>query len=66
MRGQKPAENDMKRTVLEDWPWVQPTYNMVIDRPASSIKSVTIDPSQRMADINMQNNGFNVSEMLKD
>ena len=26
MRGEKPAENDLKRTILEDWPWTNPSY----------------------------------------
>lgn len=66
MRGEKPAENDMKRTILEDWVWVKTSYNFTIDKPASSIKSVTIDPSHRMADIDQENNTFNVSEMLSN
>ncbi len=64
MRGEKPAENDMKRTVLKDWPWVEPSYNLVINKPASQIKSVTIDPTQRLADVNPDNNSFDVASML--
>jgi hypothetical protein len=66
MRGEKPAENDMKRTILEDWPWVEPAYNLVIEKPASTIKSVSIDPTQRLADINPDNNTFDISAMLND
>ena len=66
MRGEKPNETDMKRTVLDDWPWVEPSYTMTINKPASSIKKVTIDPSQRLADINSDNNSFDVSAMLND
>lgn len=66
MRGEKPAENDIKRTVLEDWPWVDPEYNFTIDKPASEIMQITIDPSQRMADINRENNSFNVASMLNE
>lgn len=65
MRGEKPAENDMKRTVLEDWPWVNPDYTFTIDKPATSVKKITIDPSLRMADINMQNNVFEVAKIFE-
>src|SRR5690606_17820432 len=65
MRGEKPAENDMKRTVLEDWPWVNPDYTFTINKPATSVKKITIDPSLRMADINMQNNVFEVAKIFE-
>ena len=65
MRGEKPAENDMKRTILEDWQWVFPTYTMEIPAAVSSIKSIIIDPSERMADIERSNNVFDVARMLK-
>tara|TARA_R110002124_G_scaffold282524_1_gene457714 strand:- start:2095 stop:3972 length:1878 start_codon:yes stop_codon:yes gene_type:complete len=64
MRGEKPAENDMKRTVLEDWPWTNPTYTFSLPVSGSSIKTVTIDPSQRLADINSSNNSFDVQGMI--
>jgi hypothetical protein len=57
MRGEK--ENPyagIKRTVLEDWPWAYPTYDFVINKPLSSIKAIVLDPSQLMADINLENN----------
>lgn len=66
MRGEKPAENNMERTVLEDWPWVDPEYNFTIAKPASEIKQITIDPSQRLADINRENNSFDVASMLSE
>lgn len=66
MRGNKPAENNMKRTILEDWTWVTPTYSFDIPVSANQIKSITIDPSARLADINKANNSFNVSEMLSN
>lgn len=58
MRGQKPAEgfaiyNNIKRTVLEDWFWTKPTYALPLSKPA---KSIIIDPSQRLADIESSDN----------
>lgn len=64
MRGEKPAENDTKRTILEDWPWVQPSYSLTIPAAASSIKSITIDPTQRLADVELSNNTFDVADRL--
>lgn len=55
MRGEKPKESfDIERVVIDDWPWTHPTYKFTI--PRSDIKSIEIDPTQRMADINRSNN----------
>ena len=57
MRGEKenPYEG-IERTVIKDWAWAYPTYDFVINKPISSIKAIVIDPSQLMADINLENN----------
>jgi hypothetical protein len=65
MRGEKPAENDIPRTVLQDWPWVAPTYTFEIPVPMDQIKSITIDKSERLADINASNNVYE-AEMKDD
>ena len=51
MRGSKPTS----ATVLEDWPWVNPTYTF---KTLKLVKSVEIDKSKLMADINDANNFF--------
>lgn len=58
MRGEKPNSTPaISRTVLKDWAWAYPTYEFQI--PGSrKIKSLMIDPSQLMADINDKNNVF--------
>jgi hypothetical protein len=66
MRNEKPAENEMERTVLEDWPWVEPDYHFTIDAPASDIKTISIDPTDRLADINEKNDVFDVEALLED
>mgnify|MGYP004717405479 FL=1 len=58
MRGQKPAEryalyDGVKRTVLEDWFWTKPTYNIALSKKP---KKVTIDPTQRLADVESSDN----------
>ena len=66
MRGEKPNDMpDVQRTVKPDWPWVNPTYTVEIPVQASQIKSVEIDPSMRMADINRENNVFNLEENMQ-
>lgn len=54
--GTKPAEDNIKRIVHNEWKWVDPVYTFTIDKPISEIKSIEIDPSQRMADVNRVNN----------
>lgn len=55
--GAKPLEDkSIKRNVLPDWPWVYPAYTIQVNRKSGDIKSIEIDPSQRLADINRKNN----------
>ena len=53
MRGNKPTA----ATVLEDWAWSHPTYTF---QTAKTIQSVVIDNSKLMADVNDDNNIFEV------
>ncbi len=55
--GQKPTT----ATIINDWSWVQPSYTFTVSKP---VKSVEIDSSQRMADIDRSNNVFEV--IVKD
>lgn len=66
MRGEKPNDYDMERTILEDWQWVYPDYTMTVDRPASEISTITLDPSMMMADVNRANNVLDVQSMLNN
>jgi hypothetical protein len=56
MRGEKPAENGIKRTVLPDHRWVDPVYEFTIPEKEKNIVRIEIDPSRRMADIIWENN----------
>lgn len=49
MRGEKPT----KATIVKDWAWAYPTYSF---ETSKVVKSVEIDPSGLMADINRTNN----------
>ena len=56
MYGEKAAEDQTPRTVHTEWRWTHPEYTFETSRSIKDIKSVEIDPSQRMADINRSNN----------
>jgi len=51
MRGNKPST----ATLLKDWGWAYPTYSFEVKKP---VKSVIIDKSGYMADVNPLNNTF--------
>jgi hypothetical protein len=51
--GNKPT----KATILKDWAWAVPTYQFTASK---KIKSVEIDPSKLMWDVDMTNNVFQV------
>ncbi len=60
MRGMKDNPiPSIKRVVMPDWPWTNPTYIFDINKPKSEIKTVTIDITGVMADINPSNNSHN-------
>jgi hypothetical protein len=64
--GGKFNENkSMKWTELAAWAWVDPSYQVTINRKRSEILSIEIDPSQRMADINRKNNKLQIAESDK-
>jgi len=48
----------IKRTVLNDWAWAYPTYELNIAKPKAAIKKISLDPSGLMADVKPENNSF--------
>ncbi|MFO7825736.1 MAG: M1 family metallopeptidase [Cyclobacterium sp.] len=57
MRGEKAEEEGFaKRTHTQKWPWTHRTTEILLDKPLSGVKSISIDPSQRLADINREDN----------
>jgi hypothetical protein len=63
MWGQKEHEfPGIDRIVEEDWPWVFPEYEFTIDSPMEEIVRIEIDSSQRMADIDRNNNIWEPAE----
>ncbi len=56
MRGEKPAIEGQKRTLVKDWPWTHPYFQFVVPTEKTNILSIEIDPSKQMADVNRENN----------
>nr|WP_057938216.1 M1 family metallopeptidase [Algoriphagus resistens] len=57
MRGEKvPEAGAASRVISQDWPWTNMTKTIRINKKYDSIKSIEIDPSKRLADINQENN----------
>ena len=61
MFGEKPAENkDIPRTSFPSWKWTQPTYVVSVNKKLASIKTIEIDPTLRMADVDRKNNKLDI------
>jgi hypothetical protein len=56
MYGEKPAEDDTQRKIYPAWKWTNDTYIIETGRRLGDISVAEIDPSQRMADVERQNN----------
>jgi aminopeptidase N len=57
MRGDKKVESNAPALILsQDWAWTHPTKTIHIKKALDTIKSVEIDPSKRMADVQAENN----------
>lgn len=56
MYGNKPAENTIPRIIHNEWNWTSPDYSFGTKRGIQDLKSIEIDPSMRMADVNRSNN----------
>ena len=60
MLGGKQQEGTVKQINHPEWKWANPTYTFETTQPLSAIKSIEIDPSQRMPDINRSNNKIEI------
>jgi hypothetical protein len=60
MLGGKAAEGPVNQIVHPAWQWVAPTYTFETSKPLSALKSIEIDPSYRMPDLNRSNNKLEI------
>ncbi len=56
MRGEKPVESKIPRTILPDHRWVEPNYIFIIPENMKKIVKIEIDPTHRLADIMPEDN----------
>jgi len=56
MLANKPVENSEKRFVHQEWNWTNPTYVVEFKHPLNQLIKAEIDPTKRMADVNLDNN----------
>lgn len=62
MYGTKPQDGKIPMVSHEAWCWTHPEYAMEISRSLKDIKSIEIDPSGRLADVNKVNNKLVIPE----
>ena len=55
MRGEK-DNSDNKLIILEDWEWVNESYQIDLDDSDKKIKKIEINPSGKLADVDKTNN----------
>jgi hypothetical protein len=58
MRGEKTNDwtKDENVSLMEDWPWTNPTYNLELDCPVDKIEKIEINPTVNFVDLNRSNN----------
>jgi hypothetical protein len=62
MYGAKEAETKVPTSLHSPWKWTHPEYAFTTSRAIGEIKSIEIDPSLRLADINRTNNKLVIPE----
>ena len=60
MLGGKASEGAINQITHPAWQWVAPTYTFETSKPLSALKSIEIDPSYRMPDLNRSNNKLEI------
>ena len=60
MLGGKRSEGAVNHILHPAWQWVAPTYTFETSKPLSALKSIEIDPSYRMPDLNRSNNKLEI------
>jgi hypothetical protein len=61
MRGEKENPYDLKWNIEKTWSWANPEYSFSIKNKIEEIKSITLDPTFYMADIDRTNNRYEIS-----
>ncbi len=62
MRGAKTTDGDTTFEIAEDWPWTNPTYEMMLPVALKRVQTVELDKSGRMLDTDRSNNTWQAEE----
>jgi hypothetical protein len=61
MFGEKPVEDkSIPRTTFPAWKWTHATYIVSVNKKLAAIKTIEIDPTRRMADVERRNNRLEI------
>lgn len=68
MRGEKNDDwtKDQNISLMEDWPWTNPTYNLELDCPIDKIEKIEINPTVNFIDLDRSNNVWPRSKRTED
>jgi hypothetical protein len=58
MRGEKRDDwsKEDNVSIMDDWPWTNPTYNLELNCPVDKIEKIEINPTVNFLDLNRSNN----------
>ncbi|MCF6361195.1 MAG: M1 family metallopeptidase [Cyclobacteriaceae bacterium] len=58
MRNEKTEFGNIKHTLVSDWPWTNPTKTFIIEKLLGEIKSIELNRSKRVPDIDSTNDSW--------
>lgn len=66
LRGEKNFAENSNTTICSTWPWTHPNYRLTIPIKKGDIKSMTLDPQERVADLDLTNNVYPMNEGVNE
>jgi hypothetical protein len=66
LRGEKKFTENSNTTICSTWPWTHPNYRLTIPIKKGDIKSMTLDPQERVADLDLTNNVYPMNEGVNE
>ena len=66
LRGEKNFAENSNTTICSTWPWTHPNYRLTIPIKKGDIKSMTLDPQELVADLDLTNNVYPMGEGINE
>ena len=66
MRGEKNDDLFSGATLMPDWPWTHSHYTLHPKAKLAEISNIYIDKSERLADVNIEDNVWPIIEVEKE